>query len=151
MIIFPGLIGSIARAGKTVVVPPAPLTYTAAVSSPLIIDNRSFAGGTPPISTRTTSFTVNATGTGTETLTINLIDYSSGRIKASFNPIINFFDSPLLSRSVTGGSVITVYVAFYEDGGSFVVQSADLYMNGSGGNSSTPNPIIIQAYPYNSF
>lgn len=147
MIIFPGLLGSIAATGKTAVVVSTPLTYTASITSPTI-DNRSSFGGIFPPTTITLPFTISATGTGTETLTISVIDYSGmgDSITVSFNEF-----SQVNTTGINGGSSVGVYIKYTDNGSNFSPQSADLYFSSSGGNSPSPNPISIVAYPYNSF
>ncbi len=141
MIIFPGLIGSVAAAGKTVVAPPAPLTYSIIGSTS--IDNSSGIYGNPPPSTITNTLTLTAIGTGTETVTINLIDYSSGVIQCSFNQF-----TQVNSTTITGGGSVSFYFKVNDTGFLFSPVSADLTMSGSGGNNATTTLIY---YPYSGF
>lgn len=114
MIIFPGLIGSIAASGKTVVTPPA---------SPLIL-------GTPSntfislnsFQTSGQSF-ISVTGTGTETLTVTNGD------PMNFSVI----SSPTNGASVSGGNTITITVTYI---GFVNPTSTSINVSLSGGSST---------------
>lgn len=117
MIIFPGLIGSIARAGKTAVAPPAgPLVLGSASS----INLNSFQ-------TYGESY-ISVIGTGTEILTVT----KTG--DEDLMPNFSVSSSPTSGGSVSGGNTITIMVTYIGFGSS---ASANIQVSLSGGSMQT--------------
>lgn len=144
MIIFPGVIGTIAT-NKSIAAPPAPLTY-GLTGDAYLFDNRITADNNPPgFPYAVKTFILNANGSGTETVTLQFTDFSM-----SPNSLTVSFSSSgsLLSTSISGGSTKTIYVTYIDDQYSptFSPDGGSLNISASGGNSAFAS---ITAYAYN--
>lgn len=144
MIIFPGVIGAIAT-NKTVVTPPViPLTY-GLTGDASFFDNRIGADNILPGFPNQKTFTLNANGSGTETVTLDFTDYSMMPNSLT----VSFSSSGSLSETtINGGSTKTIYVTYTDNQYSPTYSPDGGYLNvfSSGGNSTYAS---ITAYAYN--
>ena len=120
MIIFPGLIGSVARAGKTVVVPPAPLNLQISLDFSVTWQEEEPVTDFSPINgfMGSRTYDLRALGSGTENIFVNINNFN--------------FSAFLSDSTITGNSTNIQLFVSYNNFGS---DSAQITISCSGGDS----------------